>query len=75
MSIVIFEHVIAGWEVASYQVNFHLTVIFDNLFTSLALLNHFPENEIVGTGTLRTNRTDHCPIKDLEVIGKEDRGD
>ena len=55
--------------------NFHLTVTLDNLFTSLALLNHLSENGIDGTGTLTANRTDHCPIKDLKVIGKEDRGD
>ena len=45
---------------------------FDNLFTSHALLNHFSGYTIGGTGTLIANRTDHCPIKDLKVIGKED---
>ena len=53
---------------------FSFNVTFDNLFTSLALLNHLPKNGVGGTGTLRANRTDHCPIKDIKVIGKEDRG-
>ena len=53
---------------------FSFNVTFDNLFTSLALLNHLSKNGIGGTGTLRANRTDHCPIKDTKIIGKEDRG-
>ena len=53
---------------------FSFNVTFDNLFTSLALLNLLSKNGIGGTGTLRSNRTDHCPIKDIKVIGKEDCG-
>ena len=47
---------------------------FDNLCTSLDMLNHLSENGTVGTGTLRASRTGHCPIKDLNVASKEDRG-
>ena len=32
------------------------------------------ENGIGGTDTLKANHTDYCPIKDLKVISKEDRG-
>ena len=32
------------------------------------------ENGIGGTGTLRANHTDKCPIKDEKAIGKESRG-
>ena len=38
------------------------------------MLNHLYEIGIGGTGTLKANRTDHCPIKELKVITKEDRG-
>ena len=41
---------------------------------SLSLLNHLSKNGVCGTGTLRGNRTDHCPIKDIKVIGQEYRG-
>lgn len=34
--------------------------------------NHLSENGIGGTSTLKANRTDNCPIKDLKVISKED---
>ena len=53
---------------------FSFNVTFDNLFISLALLNHMSKNGIGGTSTLRANHTDHCPIKDIKVISKEHRG-
>ena len=53
---------------------FSFNVTVDNLNISLALLNHLSENGIGGTGTLKANRTDHCHIKDLKVISKEDCG-
>ena len=42
---------------------FSFTMTFDNLFTSLALLNHLYENRIGGTDTLRANCNDHYFIK------------
>ena len=51
-----------------------LNVTFNNPFTSLNLLKMLAENGIGGTGTLRANRTDKCPIKDNKAIGKESRG-
>ena len=49
-------------------------VTFNNLLISISLLNHLSENVIGGTGTLKANGTDHCPIEDLKVIGKEHPG-
>ena len=44
---------------------FSFNVTFDNLFTSVALLNHLSKNGIGGTGTLRANCTYHCHIEDI----------
>ena len=38
------------------------------------MLNHLSVYRIAGTGTLRANHTDHFRLKDLKVIGKDDRG-
>ena len=43
---------------------------FDNLFTSLALLNHLSESGIGGTGTLRANCTNHWLTKDLKLLAE-----
>ena len=47
---------------------------FDNLFTSLALPNHLSKNGIGAISALRANCTDHCPMKDIKVIGKKNNG-
>ena len=53
---------------------FHLMQHLTIYFISLALLKHFSENGNCGTSTIRPSHTDHYPIKDLKVIGKEDLG-
>ena len=50
-----------------------INVTFDNLFTSLNLVKMLAENGIGGTGTLRANRADKCPIKNNKASGKESR--
>ena len=37
-------------------------VFFDNFFTSLRLLKGLSDLGIAATGTIRSNRTDKCPI-------------
>ena len=64
------ESVVARF-VTKLPSGFSFNVTFHNLFTSLALLNHSSKNGIGGTGTLRDNCNDHCPIKG-KVINKED---
>jgi hypothetical protein len=44
-------------------IHFHL--YFDNLFTSINLLERLSIMEIGGTGTLRSNRLMGCPLSDL----------
>lgn len=42
---------------------YHL--IFDNFFTGLPLLVELSRRGCDGTGTIRTHRTEHCPIADV----------
>eukprot|EP00745_Piridium_sociabile_P034386 TRINITY_DN59073_c0_g1_i2.p1 TRINITY_DN59073_c0_g1~~TRINITY_DN59073_c0_g1_i2.p1 ORF type:complete len:383 (+),score=75.54 TRINITY_DN59073_c0_g1_i2:2-1150(+) len=48
------------------------SVFFDNFFTGMALLQDLTERKLGATGTVRTNRIDHCPLKQLP---KSVRGD
>lgn len=49
---------------------------FDNLFTSLNLLNYLRENSYGGTGTLRENRLPkNFPLVDKKTMTKSNRGD
>ena len=52
--------------------SFHLT--FDNLFTSLALVDCLTEKNIACTGTIRANRIGDCPLKSAKEIEKSPRG-
>ena len=46
---------------------------FDNLFTSLPLLDILPSKNIGGTGTLRENRTEKAPLISRKLLTKEKR--
>ena len=52
--------------------SFHLT--FDNLFTSLPLIDCLTKKNIGCTGTLRSNRTANCPIMPVCDMKKKTRG-
>ena len=49
-------------------------VFFDNYFTSYQLMRELSGRNIRACGTVRENRTNHCPLKPKKVIEKEDRG-
>ena len=49
-------------------------VYFDNFFTSYHLLKHLATMNIRAVGTIRDNRTSHCPLTSAAVIKKQDRG-
>ena len=51
--------------------NLHFHVYFDNLFTSISLLDRLSHIGIGGTGTIRNNRLMGCPLGDLT---KSNRG-
>lgn len=47
---------------------------FDNFFNSHSLLSKLKDMGMRATGTLRTNRTNSCPILDEKTIAKNGRG-
>jgi DNA excision repair protein ERCC-6 len=51
---------------------FHLT--FDNLFTSLKLVDYLSSKNIACTGTIRANRIEDCPLRPVKDMGKTPRG-
>lgn len=52
--------------------SYHLT--FDNLFTSLPLVDCLTKKGIGCTGTIRANRTEDCPLMPVNEMGKKKRG-
>uniref|UniRef100_H3AE94 PiggyBac transposable element-derived protein domain-containing protein n=1 Tax=Latimeria chalumnae TaxID=7897 RepID=H3AE94_LATCH len=54
------------------NVTFQMT--FDNLFTSLPLLQYLGDKGIGATGTLRANRVQDCPVLDTKSVCKKPRG-
>ncbi|CAK1554360.1 unnamed protein product [Leptosia nina] len=54
--------------------NSGIKLFFDNYFTSLSLMRHLKELGYYATGTLRANRTENCPVKDVKQFKKEARG-
>ncbi|XP_070201742.1 piggyBac transposable element-derived protein 2-like [Littorina saxatilis] len=52
--------------------SFHLT--FDNLFTSLKLVDCLSAKQIACTGTIRCNRIEDCPVKSINEMKKTRRG-
>ena len=51
---------------------YHLT--FDNLFTSLRLVDELSKLGIACTGTIRSNRVEDCPLKPVKEMSKTERG-
>ncbi|XP_070203535.1 piggyBac transposable element-derived protein 3-like [Littorina saxatilis] len=51
---------------------YHLT--FDNLFTSLKLIDVLTSKKIGCTGTVRANRTEQCPLKSINEMKNTKRG-
>jgi len=50
-------------------------IFFDNLFTSIELLDDLKQHGIAGTGTIRANRIDRsCPLTEPDVMKKMERG-
>lgn len=47
---------------------------FDNLFTSLKLLEELSMRGIAATGTVRVNRVEKCPLVDPKKMKKAERG-
>ena len=47
---------------------------FDNLFSSLRLVDKLTDMGMSCTGTIRANRIEDCPVKDLKQMSKTERG-
>ncbi|KAG0414393.1 hypothetical protein HPB47_008460 [Ixodes persulcatus] len=52
----------------------NLSCYFDNYFTSVRLLQELKTVEILGTGTIRSNRLLGCTLKSEKEMRKEERG-
>lgn len=50
------------------------SLFFDNFFTSTKLLSSLGNIGFTGTGTVRENRTEKCPLEDKKVMMKKARG-
>lgn len=46
----------------------------DNYFTSLRLLDQLRRDQIAAVGTIRSNRVEKCPLKDISLMKKDERG-
>ena len=56
------------------EVNSHYHIVMDNFFTSPKLLRYLKSKGIAATGTVRVNRMENAPLKDMKVMQKEKRG-
>jgi len=54
------------------QLNYCLYI--DNYFTSLRLLDQLRNDHIAVVGTVRANRVEKCPLKDVSLMKKDERG-
>ena len=52
--------------------NYH--IVMDNYFTSPTLLRHFSAMGVAATRTVRTNRIENAPLRDMVKMDKEKRG-
>lgn len=50
------------------------SLFFDNFFTSASLISKLGEMGFAATGTVRENRTDKCPLKNISQMKKGARG-
>ncbi len=46
----------------------------DNYFTSLRLLDQLRRDQIAAVGTVRANRVEKCPLKEINLMKKAERG-
>ena len=49
-------------------------VYIDNYFTSLRLLDQLRRDNVAAVGTIRANRIENCPVKDVQLMKKVERG-
>ena len=49
-------------------------IVTNNFFTSVRLLKHLKEKNVLATGTLRANRTEEAPLPDIKEMEKKPRG-
>ncbi|KAF2888976.1 hypothetical protein ILUMI_17197, partial [Ignelater luminosus] len=54
--------------------NINFSLFFDNFFTSANLITKLEKINFSGTGTVRDNRIDKCPIEDSAIMKKKPRG-
>ena len=54
--------------------NSNYYVMMDNFFTSPKLLRYLKSKGIAATGTVRVNRMENTPLKDMKSVQKEKRG-
>ena len=52
----------------------NFSLFFDNLFTSLPLMDYLSEVAFGGTGTIRLNRTEKAPLQEPASMKKKSRG-
>ena len=52
----------------------HYSLHFDNFFTGLPLLDILSDMGHAGTGTIRENRTEKCPLPGSKLMKKRERG-
>ena len=52
----------------------HINVFFDNFFSSYCLFKKLIELNIQATGTIRSNRTNKCPLTPANQFKKKPRG-
>ena len=49
-------------------------IITDNFLTSVRLLKHLKEKNVLASGTIRANRTEKAPLLDIKEMEKKPRG-
>lgn len=49
-------------------------LFIDSFFTSVPLIKHLADKGFCATGTLRSDRTEHCPLKNQKEMKDEGRG-
>ncbi|CAH1979425.1 unnamed protein product [Acanthoscelides obtectus] len=49
-------------------------IFFDNFFSSYQLLVDLKNKGFYATGTIRSNRTGHCPLVEPKIMSKRERG-
>ncbi|CAH1990479.1 unnamed protein product [Acanthoscelides obtectus] len=50
------------------------SIFFDNFFSSYQLLVDLKNKGLYATGTIRSNRTGHCPLVEPKIMSKRERG-